>query len=496
MRRLAAYLLAAAAVLPMQARLSGQADVEQQARRQFDSGLEFYRAGRYIEALKDFQTVAEGYATSSVADDAMLAIAEYQLDVLRDPVAARTSAETLVKRYATGDAAPMGYIVAGRATLMLDPTPVGLDSALASFDRVPRLFPRSDAVAPSLYYGAEVDRRAGRPGDALDKLRRVAQSYPRSTWAARASLLESSLLLADRQPHEAMRALQRVVRRYGSGEEASTARARNTILYRLYLRPPVQPPYVSSGRSVTGASGRLRDIDAIALAPDGAIGVAGRAGALVLDAEGAILRQAPATDPRQLSFDDRGRLLVVQKVVVAREGDKGLQRLALSTGAGPAGRLLQDISAGARLSSGDLLVADRGLRAVARFDAAGTFLGKFANGRIARIAVSGNDEVALLDGDTRGITLSDRTGTVLARIPAKGTGYAFDSPSDLAFDVFRHLYVLDKAAVIVFAPDGSHLTTFRPDAQSAFRAGTALALDSAARLYIYDDALDRILIYQ
>src|SRR4029453_16284565 len=94
--------------------LLAQPNVEEQARRQFESGLEFYRAGRYAEALKDFQTVAEGYATSTVADDAMLAIAEYQLDVLHDAIAARTSAETLVKRYATGDAAPMGYVIAGR----------------------------------------------------------------------------------------------------------------------------------------------------------------------------------------------------------------------------------------------------------------------------------------------------------------------------------------------------------------------------------------------
>lgn len=493
MRRLAVFLLAAPL---LSAPLAGQANVEEQARRQFDSGLEFYRAGRYAEALKDFQTVAEGFATSSVADDAMLAIAEYQLDVLRDPIAARSSAETLVKRYATGDAAPMGYVVSGRATLMLDPTAPGLDSALASFDRVPRLFPRSEAVAPALYYGAEVDRRAGRAGDAIDKLRRVAQSYPRSTWAARAALLESSLLLADEQPVEAMRALQRVVRRYGSGDEAATARARNTILYRLYLRPPVQPPYVSSGRSLTGSSGRLRDIEAIALAPDGTIGVAARAGALVLDDKGAIVRQAPATEPRQISFDDRGRMIVIQKTVVSREGDKGLQRLVLSTGAGPAGRLLQEVSAGARLSNGDLLVADRDLRTVSRFDASGRFLGNFASGRIRRIAVGANDEVAMLDGDAGAITIADRTGKVLTRIAAKTAEYAFDDPADLAFDVFQHLYVLDRTQVVIFAPGGTHLATFKPEAQSAFRSGTALAVDGAARLYVYDDAQDRILIYR
>jgi TolA-binding protein len=486
-------LLAAAVSTPP---LGAQANVDEQARRQFESGLEFYRAGRYSEALKDFQTVAEGYATSSVADDAMLAIATYHLDVAHDPVAARTAAETLVKRYATGDAAPMGYIISGRATMALDPSPAGLDSALASFDRVPRLFPRSDAVGPALYYAAEIDRRVGRTGDALDKLRRVTQNYPRSTWAARASLLESSLLLADGESKEAMRALQRVVRRYGSGEEAATARAWNTTLYRLYVRPPTQPPYVASGRSLAGPAGKLRDVDSIALSPDGKVGVASRAGVIVLDEKGAITRQAPATEPRQIDFDPRGRLMVVQKTVVSRETEKGLQRLALTaiSSAGP--KLLQEISAGARLSTGDLIIADREARIVGRFDVTGKFLNNFASGRITRVAVGAADEVALLDGDAKGVTWADRTGKVLARIPAKGTGYVLDSPVDLAFDMFQHLYVLDRSQVVIFAPGGRHIATFTPDAQSGFKSGAAMALDEAARLYIYDDSQARILIYQ
>ena len=476
--------------------LPAQPNVEEQARRQFESGLEFYRAGRFAEALKDFQTVAEGYATSTVADDAMLAIAEYQLDVVHDPVAARTSAETLVKRYATGDAAPMGYVIAGRATLALDPSPAGLDSALASFDRVPRLFPRSEAVAPALYYAAEIDRRAGRSSDAIDKLRRVAQVYPRSTWAARASLLEAPLLLADGQPQEAMRALQRVVRRYGSGAEASTARAWNTALYRLYVRPPAQSPYASAGRFIAGASGKLKDVEAIALAPDGKLGVATRTGILLMDQKGAISRQSAAVDARQVSFDERGRMFVVQKTVVGRETDKGMARLALTASATGGPKLLQDMTAGLRLSTGDLLVADREARLVARFDTTGKSLGTFAVGRITRMAVGRSDEVALLDNESKAVIWTDRTGKALAKIPARGAGYLLTNPTDLAFDMFQHLYVLDKTQVVVFAPGGRLVATFTPDAQSAFKSGSALALDSAARLYVYDDAQERILVYQ
>ena len=93
--------------------LVAQPNVEDQASRQLESGREFYRAGRYVEAVKDFQTVAEGYATSSVADDALLAIADYQLDLARDPMSARATADTLIKRYATADSAPMGTSSSG-----------------------------------------------------------------------------------------------------------------------------------------------------------------------------------------------------------------------------------------------------------------------------------------------------------------------------------------------------------------------------------------------
>ncbi|HEY8535542.1 MAG TPA: hypothetical protein VIL25_03800 [Vicinamibacterales bacterium] len=497
LRSLSLLLFVALLVPAARPVLRAQPDVEELARRQFESGLEFYRAGRYAEAMKDFQTVAEGYSESSVADDAMLAIAQYQLEVLRDAQAAKNSAETLVTRYATGDAAPMGYVISGRATLALDPSPAGMESAMASFERVPRLFPGSDAVAPALYYAAELDYRAGRPGEALDRLRRIATQYGRTPWAARAGLLESELVLASGDPIEAMRTLQRVVRGFGSGPEAAAARARNTILYRLYLRAPAQqPPYVASGRSIAGPGGRLRDVASIALAPDGTLGVAMRNGMLVLDEKGTLVRQLPATDSRQLSFDPGGRAFIVQKAIVAVETPGGLQRLALTAGAGAASRVLQDISAGARLSTGELIIADRDARSVSRFAPDGKFLNAIMSGRVRRIAVGRNDEMAFIDDDSKSVVWTDRTGKPLAKIPERGTGYQLNSPSDLAFDVFQHLYVLDRHSVSVFAPGGRHLATFSPSGQAAIRNGSALALDDAARLYIYDNSQDRVLIYQ
>ncbi len=495
-RRLRGALLALAACGGGVAVLHGQANVEEQAHRQLESGQEFYRAGRYAEALKDFQTVAEGYATSTVADDAMLAIAQYQLEIQRDPISARSTADALIKKYATSDSAPMGYIVMGRATMEIDQTPAGLDSALASFDRVPRLFPSSDAVAPALYYGAEVDRRAGHMDQALDRLRDVSLQYPRANWAARAALLESRLLVSGGEPREAMRSLQRVVRGFPSGDEATIAEAWNTTLYRLYVRPPAEPSFASSGRSLAGQGGKFRDVESIAMGPDGKLGLATRAGILILDDKGAVSRQAPATEPRQFVFDSRGRIIVFERTIILRETDRGMQRLALTANTTGGPKLLQDISAGGALSTGEFVVADHDLRGAYRFNASGQFLAAFASGRIGRVSVSLSDEVALLDTDQKGVSVTDRTGKVLWRVSQRGTGYEMSSPSDVCFDMFDDVYVLDRDKVLVFAPGGKLLVSFTPDASSAFKNGQALALDQAARLYVYDDSLGRVLIYQ
>ena len=104
--------------------------------------------------------------------------------------------------------------------------------------------------------------------------------------------------------------------------------------------------------------------------------------------------------------------------------------------------------------------------------------------------------MALLDSDTKSIIWTDRTGKALVKIPREGAGYLLESPADIAFDMFQHLYVLDKTQVVVFAPSGKLVAVFTPDAQSAFRSGKALALDDAARLYVYDDAQERVLVYQ
>jgi TolA-binding protein len=501
--RLAWLVAAAAAGVAAVVAVHAQAPPtpEDVARRQYASGLEFLRAGRHIEALKDFQTVVDSYPGTSVADEALLAIARYELEIARDAVKAQGTAESVLKRFPASDSVAMAYVVAGQAMVQQGLTQANVDAALASFDRVPRLFPGTPAVAPALSAAGETLRRLGRCDEALDRFGKVVLEYPRSLWSARARMSSAKCLaLAGRVP-EAMGALYRVSATSPGTESAVAARTLGTILNRLYVRPPAQPAFVPAERSLTGPGGRLRDVKAIAIAPDGSVYVAGRAGISVLDTKGLPLRAAAAGEIRDMALDARGRAVGVQRALVVQETGRppaSLVTLTVPPSGGGAARVLDDLSAIAVLSSGDWLVADRSARGVYRFSPAGKYIGPFASGRIARIAVDPSDNVALLDGDARTVSIHDRTGKAVTRIAAKGTGYALADPSDLEFDPLGYLYVLDRASVLVFAPRASTpLVTFADQrATGGFRNARALAVDEAARLYIYDDSAERVLVYQ
>src|SRR5437667_6398570 len=146
---------------------------EEFARRQYDSGLAFLQNHRYAEALKDLQAIVDSFGTTTVADNALLQIAQYQLEVARDVAATQTAIDKLLKDYPDTDSAPMAHVLSGRLAIFKGRSPSDVDAALASFERVPRLFPGSEGVAAAGYYAGETLRIVRRIDEALERYRRV-----------------------------------------------------------------------------------------------------------------------------------------------------------------------------------------------------------------------------------------------------------------------------------------------------------------------------------
>ena len=361
-------------------------------------------------------------------------------------------------------------------------------------------FPGFDLLPAAMYHAGEA-LRLGRLDDeaAIARYRQVTTDFPRSAWAAQALIGEARCLVASGRPHRAMERLQRVRERFPGTPEASRAIALNTVLYRLYLRAPAQAPYQLAARSLAGPGGKLKDIEALAVDGDGQVLAASAAAVLVFDPSGNAMPSIRAIEARSVSLDASGRPLISHKGGVLAGGQNLLLSLVRPDGSA---RPLKEVAAAAATPRGDLLVADRGAKAIALFSPSGQFLGPFAAVNARRLAVDATGLTAALEEDGGAIVILEPDGMLRTRLASRGQGFQFERPVDLAFDTFGHLYVLDRnqGAVVIFRlqPQPEVVATFavpqgRP---GSFRKATAFALDAAGRLFVYDEDVEKIQVYQ
>ncbi len=424
-------------------------------------------------------------------------MATYQLEIARDARGADTTVDTLLEQYPDSDSAPMALVLKGRIAIDTGHGPEQVNAAIASFDRVSRQHEGTVAVPAAMYFAGEAARVGGRADEAIDRFGRLAMQYPTSPWTARALLGSASSLAAGAQPLRAMEQLQRARVQFPTSRESATALEWNTILYRLYVRAPSQPAY-QFGAGVGGPAGKFRDVQDIAVDRDNNLFVATKTGVTVLNRKGAVVRSIAVPEPQAIFFDGAGHAHTIHQGGGLRDEGKPGVTLATTTTDGKLRPL--NLDAGVTTSSGDLLVADRELKTVLRFAADGKPKGEFVRQVAARrLAITEFDEVATLDGDAKTVTLLNREGKIVTRIPDRGAGYQFRQPVDIAFDRLGHLYVLDRTAVFVFSPQGPKLiTAFTVPEKNpgAFGNPESLALDSAGRLYVFDGRTDMVQVYR
>ncbi len=481
--------------------LLGQSQsIEEQARMRLNAGLTFLEKRNFQEAIKDFKAVVEQYPTSSVADVAQLQIATYELEIAGNPAGAEQAAGLLLKNYAQSSSAPMAYVLLGRVAMAKGRSVEDTDAAIASFERVGMLFPRSDAVPAAVYYAGEALRLLDRNEDATARYRDVTGKFPRSIWAARALVGMAITLTRSGQPARAIEELQRVRNRFAGTPEAATAAALNTILYRLYILPATnQPPFAYADRTIGGGpNGKIKNVVALAVGPEDIHAVATESSVSFYDNTGTLGRSVALDPAYGVAFSPDGRPLLVGKGSI--RFDPG-PPIPLSTPkADKTPRPLAEIRGAVALTTGDILVADVDSKSVLRFGSSGKYIGAFATVDASRLAINALDQVAMLDRESKSVVIVDRDGKSLRKVVNRGTGYEFRNPVDLCFDPFGHFYVLDResASVFVFRPNGTLVLGFNVPERNpgAFRRARALTLDSAGRLFIYDERTENVLVFQ
>lgn len=497
-----------------------QSSNEEVARRQLESGRAFARQGNYTEALKDFRAVADTHSASSVADNALLEIARYYIDVAGDMNAAAVAVDVIVKKYATSDSAPEAYVLAGRLALARSHQTADLDAALANFERVFRLFPASDVVPKALTLGGETMLYARRPEDALASLGRVIAEYPTNASAPEAYLTIGRVLVSLGEPVLAMEELQQVSNRWPNTPAAKTALAHTTLLHRLYVRARSGPAFVLSPEAVGPA--KLQKVVSLAFSRQPTLHFAAESSLGVLTA-GSTERSPAVPRPRGLVTDRTGAVMAFDAGALHSAAGPAISLAVPQSNGTP--KALSNLQAVAQFTNGDWLVADGDDRNLQRFSSTGAYVGAFAPGRMSSLAVTAADDVAGLDRDQKAVVIFDGAGKTVARIPLRAAGYDLQDAEGLAIDAFGHLYVLDRNAIGVFSPHPAAptsaapagaagppaaaavtalvrnyrlMTVFSPPQNdpAGFRRATAFALDPSGAVFLYDDRAERVMVYR
>ena len=493
-------IVAALAIIFATAAVSTQSN-EDLPRRQYESGLAFFKGQRYAEAMKDFQAIIDSFPRSQVADNALLQMALYQIDIAKDLGSAQSAVDQLLKTYPETDSAPMAYVVGGRVSMAKGRAPGDVDSAVASFERVERLFPGNDAVPAAGFYAGEALRLVRRNEEALARYRRVTASYPNSPWAARANLAAGYCLAQVDRATAALPEVQRVRQMMPASLESETALNINSILYRLHVRAPKASAFAFSGRYIGPEKSNFDDVVGVKIDPLHRILLGYNKGIAVFDLKGAPASTVTAQDPSTFFVDELNRVVFARDGALHTERAASMPIMLPPTEPNKPPRPVEEVPSAVMMSTGHRLVVNKKDKTVVRYDARGQYLGPFTAAiNTERMAINVLDDIALIDKDAKAISILDRDGKPLSKIMTKGANYQLDEPVDLAFDRLGYLYVLDRGreSVFVFGPRNRLITSFTLEekAPGAFTRARAIGVDGAGRLYIFDEKAKRIGVYQ
>ena len=462
------------------------------ARQHLESGLQFYNQERYDQALNDFQIIVTSMPDTDYADDAILHIGQYYLEVEQDFDKARENFDSLLQRYPTGDKAPGAYYYLGLVSLRSDRSGKNLDDAMANFQRVIRLYAQSEFVPAALTATGLALERLGQWQEAVDAYSQVVSEHANSSSApsAQVAIGRSTVRLGD--PFQGMIELQRARNQYPGTEAAAEALDLLTFVFRFYANPRFGHPIsFQEDAAFRPQVQKFKDVLAVRLSSTG-IHVLERGNKRVanFDATGKLTSTQPAADPRALSIDPQGALVLANEKGVVIGGRLTVLRVPDEKGPKP----LEKIRAATRDRFGELYVYDDSERKVLRFDSSGSLKGPFPNStprEVLLLEVDSFGNIMILNKKDRSLDVFTPDGVRTARLQKRGSKWDLKKPVDVAVGPAGYIYLLDEdtGQVVVFDPSYQFVALLSPNNLGGGALGkpTTLDVDGAGALYVYDD---------
>lgn len=477
----------------------GQAVPTELARQHLESGNQFYEQGRYKQALNDFQIIVTSMSGTEYADDALLRIGRYYLDIEESFDKARESFDAVLQGYPTGNAAPGAYYYLGEAVFRSVRTGAAIDDALANYQRV-FLYAGNPWIPAALYSTGRALERQGNFQEAVDAYFRVIVDYPRSEWSAGAQLGVGRSLVRQSEPLEAMAQFQEVRNNYPDSAEAEVALDWLTLLYRFYGAPML-------GKSVSfrkdasfkpTIGDKFKDVKALRVSDSGIhVLERGRKRVITFDRSGQMVGTRAAANPYGLSVDPRGQLVIANEKGLILDGAPRSYMVPAKDGPAP----LEKIRWAVRDRLGEVYVYDDKQKKILRFDATGQLLGPFPDStprEVLAIEVDQLGNLVVLQKKDRDVVVYSPEGRAIARIRTKRGGQVtLKKACDIALDPAGYLYILDQdqAHIAVFDAAYQHVTTLTSESlgSGALQKPVTMDVDASGDLYVYDDKAKAII---
>ncbi len=471
------------------------------ARKHLESGLQFYNQERYKQALNDFQIIVSSMAETDYADDAMLHIGEYYLEVERDFEQAEQSFAALLQRYPTGDKAPGAYYFLGQVALRSDRSGKALDDAMANFQRVIRLYPQSEFVAPALTATGLALERLGRWQEAVDVYSQVVTEHTnsRSAPGAQVGIGRSTVRLGN--PFQGMLELQRARNQWPDSAEAAGALDLLTLVFRFYANPRFGRPI--SFQKDTAFNPQVQKFKGVLAVRVSSSGIhvleKGNKRVVTFDNNGRLAGTQAAADPRSLSIDPWGILVVANQKALIIGGRAMVLKVPDEKGPKP----LEKIRAATRDRFGELYVYDESQKKVLRFDPSGNVKGPFPDTtprEVLLLEVDTSGNIIIMDKKDRGLQVYTPDGVRTARLQKRGAKWNLKKPVDVAVGPAGYVYLLDENSgqVAVFDPSYEFvaLLTGSNLGGGALGKPKTLDVDGTGALYVYDDKAKTVIRFR
>jgi TolA-binding protein len=467
-----------------------------QAAGLLEDGRAYWAKKQYKQALDNFNTIVTSFGTTDSADNALLEIGRYYMEIEPNLDKAREAFDQVAKRYPQSDGAPGAYYYLGLLALNAASTTAELDDAIAQFKRLQRLYPRSEWVPRALHAAGLAHRKAGRLQDAIESDRRVSLEHPTSDVTPAAQFQIGLCLALLGEPVQAMEEFQQVRNRFPESEWAALALNRITGLYRLYGGG--KPVFARDASYAVGGGDVLKDVRAILMTPSRTLWIASDKvkSALPFDADGKRGAGFSGEDLRSLSLSPRGDIVVVARTAV-RVGPRDVKTFAVPGDKPGIMRTVDKVNAALVTPGGSLLVADDDKKHVYRYDAQDRYVGTYPDAKerqITRMTMDGEGGIVLLDRDAKIVGVFDEAGKSLRTIGPKGQGFELKKPADVAVDAFRNIYVADEElGVLVFSSAGQLLATVTGE---DLKRPKALTLDVDGGILVYDERAEKVLRFR